>query len=298
MNARHAHHGISRIDTVIVLVVVCGSLALGLLVVVPAFKLQRRTAYRMVCSGNLMRIGKAMMTYADDYDGALPAGGTEGTIWGPGLHDWKAKGRDEAFGSDANGGGGQATISSSLFLLVKYGGLSPELFVCWKDKRTSAFWPKKHGIAVEELAGVWDFGPNPAEHCSYAYHMPFSQYSLKTSVGPSVPVAADRNPWIDGPWRKAGEFSQFTSNYAPFKGSPEEARQGNSKSHGCDGQNVLFIDTHVEFAKWASCGLEDDNIYTSWDGDNKMRGVPPKAYESLPAHELDSLLVNDPPLER
>ena len=43
------------------------------------------------------------------------------------------------------------------------------------------------------------------------------------------------------------------------------------------------------------CGLEDDNIYTSWDQGDKVRGKPPKV-GSEPAAGTDSLLVNDPPV--
>jgi len=142
---------------------------------------------------------------------------------------------------------------------------------------------------------VWDFGPDPARHCSYAYHMPYSQHRLTTSSEPHLAVAADRNPWIDGPRRKAGEFSSFKPDLASFGGTTKEALRGNSWAHRPDGLNVLYLDGHVQFAKRAFCGLEDDNVYTSWDGKDKVRGVPPTPYASRPAHEHDSLLVNDPP---
>ncbi|UCD53621.1 MAG: hypothetical protein JSW27_06940 [Phycisphaerales bacterium] len=60
----------------------------------------------------------------------------------------------------------------------------------------------------------------------------------------------------------------------------------------------MYLDGHVEFAKRAFCGFEDDNVYTSWDGRDKARGAPPKPYGSQPAGAQDSLLVNDPPRRR
>jgi hypothetical protein len=60
---------------------------------------------------------------------------------------------------------------------------------------------------------------------------------------------------------------------------------------------VLFLDTHVSFEELPYCSLEDDNIYTSWDGTDKIRGKPP-VFGSQPADERDSLLVNDPPAPR
>jgi len=53
------------------------------------------------------------------------------------------------------------------------------------------------------------------------------------------------------------------------------------------------MDGHVEFVKRSSCGVDDDNIYTSWKGDDKVRGEPAR-FGSTPAHCDDSLLVNDP----
>ena len=55
----------------------------------------------------------------------------------------------------------------------------------------------------------------------------------------------------------------------------------------------MFLDTHVEFQKRAFCGVDDDNIYTSWNGQDKARGIPPKL-GSVPTDAKDSLLVNDP----
>jgi len=254
--------------------------------------------YPMHCGTNLSQIGKAMMIYANDYEDRFPTAGGRGTVWGPGLSDWKAGRRAEAFGLDPNGAGGQATISSSLFLLVKYGEVSPDVFVCRGDRRVKELKPGKYGVSADRLTDLWDFGPNPARHCSYAYHLPYGAYALTAYSHPGLAVAADRNPWMASPGFKVTEFSLFKPDVAPFDGTAEEAQQGNALAHGREGQNVLYMDSHVEFNKRASSGLDDDNVYTSWDGDDARRGVPPKPYDSRPANEFDSLLVNDPPLNR
>jgi prepilin-type processing-associated H-X9-DG protein len=110
---------------------------------------------------------------------------------------------------------------------------------------------------------------------------------------PGFAVAADRNPWIDSPSVKAADFSGFRPEIAPFNGTSEQAKRGNTLRHEGEGQNVLFLDCHVDFEKRPYCGLDDDNIYTSWDGQDRTRGVPPKL-GSVPADARDSLLVNDP----
>jgi len=298
-HVRYKANGLTRADVVTALfsfVLLCVA---ALCILWPAIQRERRHEYRRLCGRNLSEIGKAMIAYANAYDGVLPVAGGQGTVWGPGLNDWKGESRDVAFGLDRNGTGGAATVSASLYLLVRSGRVSPELFVCPKDKGTAAFRPEKYGVGAGRFDGLWDFGPDPARHCSYAYHMPYSQYRLTTSSEPQSAVAADRNPWIDGPRQKAGEFSSFKPDIPPFRGTPEEGRQGNSRVHWArqrpDGQNVLYLDGHVEFALRAYCGIEEDNAYTFWDGSDKARGVPPKPYESQPAHEFDSLVVNDPP---
>ena len=69
-------------------------------------------------------------------------------------------------------------------------------------------------------------------------------------------------------------------------------RAGNSLSHQEDGQNVLFLDTHVAFEKRPDCGINDDNIYTFWDGGDIRRGGMPTV-GSEPQDRQDSLLVHD-----
>ena len=300
--SRRPAGGFTLSDVVTILVVILGLLLLAS-VIRPAYQRERRHEVRRLCGANLMELGKAMVAYANDYDGVLPAAGSRGTIWGPGLSDWSAGRRDDAFGFDANGTGGEATISSSLYMLVRSGQVPPELFICPRDKGAAVFRPEKYTVGTKTLDGMWDFGPDPARHCSYSYHMPYSQHVLTTSASPMKAVAADRNPWIDGPRQKAEQFSLFKPDIAPFNGTTEEGCRGNSLVHRTtvsqqDGQNVLFLDGHVEFARRAFCGLEDDNIYTSWDGNDKPRGKPPEPYGRQPADARDSLLLNDPPLRR
>ena len=113
---------------------------------------------------------------------------------------------------------------------------------------------------------------------------------------PRLAVAADRNPWINGPRQKAADFSLFKPDARPFNGTTEEVRRGNVRAHKYDGQNIMFLDSHVEFAERPYRAFRNDNVYTSWEGDDRARGIAPKPYQSQPAGELDSLLVNDPPL--
>lgn len=267
------------------------------LIYVP-FSAGKELAPRMRCGTNLSGIGKAMMLYANDYDDKLPVAGGRDTVWGPGLADWRSERRADAFDLDPNGGGGQATISSSLYLLVRYGDVPTKSFACVGERGVREFDATKYRIDGKRLTDVWDFGPNPAKHCSYAYQQPYGPHALTTSSEPGIAVAADHNPWTDSVRWKANDFSEFRPGIEAHAGTKNDVVQGNAKAHMGDGQNVLFLDSHVEFAMRAFCGLEDDNIYTSWDGNDKARGKLPEPYGSQPADARDSLLLNDPPLRR
>lgn len=241
-----------------------------------------------VCGTNLSGIGKAMLIYSNDYDDELPVAGDSNSVWVARISDWKAANRSKAYKINPDGTSGRASISSSLYLLIKYYDVAPKLFVCRGDYGTNEFRPAEYGVDNRRLSDLWDFGPNPPRHCSYSYHIPYGLYRLTTALEPGLAIAADRNPWIDSPFEKAGDFRAFDPN-----GGPKAVRAGNTFAHYRDGQNVLFLDNHVGFEDRSFCGFNDDNIYTYWDGTDIRRGAPP-TLGNHPADGMDSLLVNDP----
>ncbi|MHC4206442.1 MAG: Hint domain-containing protein, partial [Planctomycetota bacterium] len=85
---------------------------------------------------------------------------------------------------------------------------------------------------------------------------------------------------------------QFPNGYLP-DGGKEAVKLGNAIAHQQDAQNVLFLDIHVGQMKNPFCGINDDNIYTFWDGGDIRVGSPPIVGSSIPEDRLDSLLVHD-----
>jgi hypothetical protein len=250
----------------------------------------------MVCGTNLSGIGKAMLIYSNDYDDEFPRAGGRASTWnsqlGSGPQGWLADNRFTAYGLGRDGSGGMATITSSFYLLVKYAEVTPKSFICKGDYGTNEFNPVDYDAGGYDLIDLWDFGPKPWEHCSYAYHMPYGLYALTTSSEPGMAVAADRNPWMKAPSYE-GKTPDLLASYNP-DGGRGYTNIGNAITHQEDGQNVLFMDCHVAFEKQPVCGINDDNIYT-WDdlsGDPR-RGGYPIANVSEPAHRTDSFLVND-----
>lgn len=294
MIGRYRKAGLTLVDVVCLWVMVA---LIVILVFVVFGRRLRPVAYRMTCGANLAGLGKAMLIYTNDYEHQLLRAGGPGGFWATRTPNWMATDRLAAYGMPAHTSTRwQASISASLYLLVKYSDLQPKSFVCAHgEPKTKPFDPVRYRIRGRKLTDLWDFGPDPARHVSYAYQQVYGPHRLTTDGDPHMAIAADRNPWMDSPLGKAGNFSLFAPDVAPFHGTTQAALQGNARAHRGDGQNVLFLDSHVEFTKRAFCAIDDDNIYTSWDGSDKVRGLPAQ-FGSVPADANDSLLVNDPPI--
>jgi len=286
--------------TLVELLVVIAIIALLMGILMPALARVRQIAFRLTCGTNLSGIGKAMLIYSNDYDDEFPRAGGRGTEWGSSV-DWDAATRFAAYGLGADGTGGKATISSSFYLLVKYADVTPKSFVCKADSGTTEFNLADYPDAqISELIQAWDFGGGSGEyaaryHCSYAYHQPYGVYALTSSSEPGMAVAADRNPWIKSPGAEAKDFALFKPDIKPWNGTSDEAKYGNAVAHQEDGQQVLFMDSHVDFEKRSYCAVEDDNIYTFLARvlDPRQLGTPPVVYVSEPGDRKDSLLVHD-----
>jgi len=268
--------------TLIELLVVIAIIALLMSILMPALARVREMAQRVVCGTQLAGIGKAIAVYAgDDDSGRLPCAGFMASIWGTTV--WNAADPAGAFG----GGDGQASISSSLYILVKGDYTTPKQFICKSDPDTGEAMP------TGEPFRWWDF-ESPITQCSYAYHMPYDDpgpgvgihYRLSMASNPALAVAADRNPWN-------------IAGIGPLDVSLSGKEKCNSAAHGREGQNVLFVDGHVDFSKTEGdgtlpqdrgswCGLDDDDIYTVADATTT---APQKG--DIPVDRDDSLLVNE-----
>jgi hypothetical protein len=258
-----------------------------------------------------------MLIYANDYDGALPRAGGPTTVWGP-VYNWIAPNRWAAYAvNSATEEGGVASFSSCFYLLVKYYQTPPRVFICRGDLgarefRLSDVLPDILSRTME-LSDFWDFGPSIAatKACSYSYHVPFGLFGLTTARDPNLPVAADRNPWLNSPGAAAKPFpgtgsDQFRPDIAGYGGSSATARNGNAITHQGDGQNVLFLDGRVTFETRPYCGVMSgfvfspqrwpDNIYTVSDMTpaGSPFGTAPLCFFP-PQSAADSVLLHDDP---
>jgi prepilin-type N-terminal cleavage/methylation domain-containing protein len=277
--------------TLVELLVVIAIIALLMGILMPALARVRQLAFRMTCGTNLSGIGKAMLLYANDNDDELPKAGGRTNTWIPALGaGWMAPLRQVAYGITNNTG--KTTVTSNFYLLVKYAEVTGTTTT-----------------GNMTLTDAWDFGPGGTatptySFCSYSYHHPFSNYALTTTHEPTMAVAADRNPWMTVATER-GDNMAFT-NFMPdedkivgTKGSSEQARVGNTDAHQLEGQNVLFLDSHVNLEKRAYCGTEMDNIYTMAVANaakttaQYYTGVPFAGIAQKPISRKDSFLVNE-----
>ena len=271
--------------TLVELLVVIAIIALLMGILMPALSRVRQIAFRLVCGTNLSGIGKAMLIYANDYDDELPRAGGRNSEWRSGGIVWDAPTRHAAYGLNANGTGGGATITSSLYLLIKYAEVTPKSFICKGDSNVTEFEPSDQGAGDRDLISLWDFGLKGTDHCSYSYHLPYCSFAITTSSEPGMAVAADPNPWIEQANRDWNAFNPA--------GGKEAIKIGNAITHQDEGQNVLFLDSHVEFENVSFCGINEDNIYTSQGLNVDLRkGIKP-SIGSKPLTRSDSLLVDD-----
>jgi prepilin-type N-terminal cleavage/methylation domain-containing protein len=298
--------------TLVELLVVIAIIALLMGILMPALARVRQLAFRMVCGTNLSGIGKAMLIYANDYEDELPKAGGRDNDWATQIPDWTASNRRAAYGISGSNGTGEVTVTSNFYLLVKYAEVTPKQFVCKGESDVREFKlgdmtsPPPPGF---ELIDGWDFGnrvsdaENPNRYCSYAYHQPFGNYSLTISHEPTMAVAGDRNPWlVTGRIEEEGRgFEDFVPDEGLTKntGTSESAKVGNSDSHQGDGQNVLFLDSHVGFEKRAFCGTDNDNVYTYQSANiNDLKGIMPLPFQyqkggSQIKSRRDSVLLQD-----
>ncbi len=278
--------------TLVELLVVIAIIALLMSLLMPALAKVKQIANRMMCASNLAGIGKAMMIYANDYDGDYPCAAGRTAIWtNTGMIEkWASLDPTSAgpYGPPQNPNAWKATITCDLYLLVKYSEVPTKQFVCKGDIGTKPFSLTEGIPAIPatqmptfKFEDAWDFGqgstadPQPGKYCSYSYSMQHRFAStlrnpVSSTSNSACPVAADRNPYLDKNARPDVDGRLLDAEAVGDKPRWEGTRiydpKGylNSFAHQREGQNVLFNDTHVLFMKTPDCGIKNDNIWKCW----------------------------------
>jgi prepilin-type N-terminal cleavage/methylation domain-containing protein len=314
--------------TLIELLVVVAIIALLISILLPSLARARELAKRTACAANMSGIGKGLHTYSNEGNQGMPIafhqpatadsvglvnyvgaiGSRRGQLGSPALGEIV-----QTSATDTTSGKTISTVRN-LWTLIRSGGSTPGSFICpsSEDAKNDEDSPQDY----------WDFGvgqvltestpKNQAwyKQCSYGYQVPYGRLGKPNADNDQRTVlAADKGPYSNSSVNEytgaqAMSSAVLTGLQSLVSGSsPDDWRAYNSPNHGGvgdgEGQNVLYADSHADWANKASAGPAADNIYTQWanatattnGGIDRIRGKAPVTDLNLtPYSNTDALI--------
>jgi len=323
--------------TLIELLVVVAIIALLISILLPSLARAREITKRAVCASNLRGIGQSMKVYANDNFDYFPTapfqegegGSTDGTnaveYTTYSSYLYKKTAGTTGFNTDAQLYT-KTHPSRCLFLLVIDGTCTAKQFICPSAGDNEDDLRVRQGSqdqAAQLGQNRFDFKGYP--YYSYGYQLPYGPRA-KPNEGLDTRMAllADKGPYFEpgqqstdqdsgvrdkavegqeqiaGPGNQIGLLDVDISNPIAILGAPNDSwRTFNSRNHAGEGENVCFIDGHVDFAKRPIVGVNYDNIYTfqgeggspSWTLVGSLLGNQPGTPFLGPFTQTDSVIV-------
>jgi len=301
--------GFTLVELLVVITII-GLLA-GLLL--PAIYGALEEANRAACKNNLKQIGTACQNWASSHRQQWPDIMGSSDSWDKvgstrtDYYDHDKPGDKETADDTAPDDTGDAVNSNTanLWKLITSAGAEVGMFVC----------PSADSHLIDDRVvdpdTVKDF--RNELYCSYSYQNVLGAYTL-TQTGARQPsmlaVCADSNPQrgdyysdsggsrsrdtdgaTDRKLDQAPEFeeSEITERWNEDLGQSgiNEAWMLNSPNHDFAGQNVLYLDGHVEWTLHPYCGVGYDNIWTKLpEGMDPSQSINPSEWSDI--QELDS----------
>ncbi len=225
-------------------------------VLLPTLSHMRQRYWRQECQSQLAGVHGGLVSYVNDHDGRLPS-----VPVAPGSPWWKV----------GYQGAENHSNTRRAWLLVKQGYVEPSRFIC-PGRRES----RDLRIETLDVAQYNDFPGRAYIHFSIRVGCPQSQ--SQGLVGRKV-LFADLNPIAE---RLPSDYSA-TFNLRMC----QDLLTSNSRNHNRRGQNVLFCDGSVEFARRRYTSVSEDDIYVLTD---MADGCEVRGYE-VPSCETDAFLA-------
>ena len=233
--------------TLIELLVVIAIIALLISILLPSLSRARELSKRTVCSANLRGLGQAAYIYAQDGD-AFPVISKGPTNTNGSVIYFAQTNRAPATGVSTTG---TPSPTVDMWSLCRANNTTPKQFNC----------PSTTDIPdpAQDTTAYYDFLTDIHLSYGYQYQADPNRPTLGSSSDPTFPLMGDANPYLKGKVTLA--LADRTSQF-----------RGNSNNHtNREGQNVLFVDSHVSFEKGPDVGLSgkfDATIKSSRARDN------------------------------
>jgi hypothetical protein len=278
------------------LLVVIGIIALLMSILLPTLGRTREQAKRVRCASNLREIGRGALLYANEHKGHFPR-----TYYQPGtgLPNDNRGGRGNApvnnpFNlTSPSSPVGACNVGASLYLLVRGGYVPGSAFACPSNPMAQSF----DQLSADNFANF----PSPMRtfnSYSYAALFPSARavnegWRFTTRNTPDWPLAADLNPGKGGKNFTTDDLQDVTS--VRYTDDRRAMARGNSNNHNNEGQQLVYVDGHVEWHTTPFAGPNRpgrgwrDNVYANTNGVDPATGLG-GAVHAQPYDRLDIVL--------